>query len=266
MVVLITGISSGFGLEMAKRLCKEGHTVYGTVRRDVPKLHGVHYLTADVRNEKDAIAAVETVVGAEGRLDVLITNAGMGIGGPVEFNTEEEIELQMDTNFMGQVRFVKAALPHLRAQHGGKIICFSSLGGRMGLPFQGYYCASKFAIEGFCEALRMEVKGYGIDVVVVEPGDFATGFTAARRKDAVSQEAMEAYPCLQQSVECFENEEKGGLTPDRLAKRVAKIVRQRRPRCRYVISNLEQRLSLPLKAILPDSLYCSLMRSYYKMN
>ena len=265
MVILITGISSGFGLEMARRLTADGHTVYGTVRREVEQLPGVHYLRADVRSESDAQKAVADVIAAEGRIDVLINNAGMGIGGPLEFNTEEEIRLQMDTNFMGQVRFVKAVLPHMRAQHKGRIICFSSLGGRMGLPYQGYYCASKYAIEGFCESLRMEVKDFGVDVVVIEPGDFATGFTASRRKEAVSEEAAQAYPSLLRSVECFEQEETSGLTPDRLAARISRIVRARRPGCRVVVSNFEQRLSLLVKSLVPDSWYCDIMRSYYKM-
>lgn len=265
MIVLITGISSGFGLEMAKKLNSDGHTVYGTVRRDVEQLPGVHYLKADVRKEEDAKAAVASVIEAEGRIDVLITNAGMGIGGPIEFNTEEEINLQMDTNFMGQVRFVKAVLPHMRAQHSGRIICFSSIGGLMGLPFQGYYCASKYAVEGFCEALQLEVMNHNIDVILIEPGDFATGFTAARKKDCYSAEALEAYPSLNVTTECLEGEEINGLKPDYLAGKISKIVTKRNPACRYVISNLEQKLSLPLKTILPGRLYCKVMQSYYKM-
>ena len=265
MVILITGISSGFGLEMAKQLSADGHTVYGTVRRDVEQLPGIHYLKADVLRAEDAVSAVESVVAAEGRIDVLINNAGMGIGGPVEFNTEEEIKLQMDTNFMGQVRFIKAVLPHMRRQRSGRLICFSSLGGRMGLPLQGYYCASKFAIEGLCEALRMEVSCHGIDVVVVEPGDFATGFTAARRKDSVSAEALEAYPYIPVTMACLEGEETGGLTPDVLARKISKIVSCRHPRCRYIISDPVQRLSVPVKNLLPDGLYSKVMRLYYKL-
>ena len=262
-VILITGISSGFGLEMARTLSAAGHSVYGTVRREVVQLPGVHYLRADVRNESDVRDAVEAVIAAEGRLDVLICNAGMGIGGPIEFAPEEEIKLQMDTNFMGQVRFVKAALPHMRSARSGRIICFSSLGGRMGLPLQGYYCASKYAVEGFCEALRMEVKGLGIDVVVIEPGDFATGFTGARRKTPATEEAVAAYPFLQRTMDRLEGEETGGLKPDYLAARIARIVTCRRPKCRCIISNFEQRLSVFLKAVMPDSWYCAMMRSYY---
>lgn len=250
---------------MAKRLSSEGHTVYGTVRRDVEHLEGMHYLRADVRCEGDAIAAVNCVVQAEGRIDTLICNAGMGIGGPAEYSGEEEIKLQMDTNFMGQVRFIKAVLPHMRAAGKGRIICFSSLGGRMGLPLQSYYSASKFAVEGFAEGLRMEVKRFGVDVVVVEPGDFATGFTDARRKSEVTDEALQAYPNLVKTTERLEGEERSGLTPDYLAAKISRIVTARHPRCRYIISNFEQRLSVMLKALMPDSWFSAMLRSYYEI-
>ena len=263
MVILITGISSGFGLEMARRLSSDGHTVYGTVRRDVPKLDGVHYLHADVCNGSDALAAVDAVIAAQGHIDTLICNAGMGIGGPAEFSTEEEIKLQMDTNFLGQVRFIKAVLPHMRKAGKGRIICFSSLGGRMGLPLQSYYSASKYAVEGFAEGLRMEVRGFGVDVVVIEPGDFATGFTDSRKKSAVTPEALAAYPSLLDTTARLEGEERSGFGPEVLAARISRIVVSPHPRCRYIISNFEQRLSVFLKAIMPDSWFSAMMRSYY---
>lgn len=265
MIILITGISSGFGLAMARRLTADGHTVYGTVRRDVEQLEGVHYLHADVRSEQDAQDAVAAVIAEQGRIDTLICNAGMGIGGPAEFASDEDIKLQMDTNFNGQVRFIKAVLPHMRAQKKGRIICISSIAGRMGLPLQSFYCASKHAIEGFAEGLRMEVRSFGVEVVVIEPGDFATGFTNARRKSDVTPEALEAYPCLLRTTERLEGEERAGYGADYLAARMSKIVTCRHPRCRYIISNLEQRLSVFLKAILPDAWFSAILRSYYKM-
>ena len=182
MIVFITGISSGFGLETARLLSQEGHTVYGTVRRSVEPLPKVNYITLDVRDQQAVVDAVRQIVEKEGRIDVLVNNAGMGIGGPLEFDTEEEIRLQMDTNFMGLVHCVDAVLPYMRKQSSGKIIALSSIGGLMGLPFQGFYSASKFAIEGYCEALCLETKSFGIKVVVLRPGDFSTGFTDSRKK------------------------------------------------------------------------------------
>ena len=182
MVILITGISSGFGLETSRMLSQEGHVVYGTVRREVTPLPKVKYLRLDVRDAKAVQQAVEQIIEVEGRIDVLVNNAGMGIGGPLEFATEEEIREQMDANFMGLVHCVDAVLPHMRKQGSGKIIALSSIGGLMGLPFQGFYSASKFAIEGYCEALRLETKPFDITVTVIRPGDFSTGFTAGRKK------------------------------------------------------------------------------------
>ena len=264
MVILITGVSSGFGLAMARQLNADGHTVYGTVRRDVEQLPGVHYLRADVRDTASVQAAVEAVLAAEGRIDVLINNAGMGIGGPVEFAPEADVQLQMDTNFMGQVRFAQAVLPAMRKQGSGKILCFSSIGGVMGLPFQGFYSASKFAVEGFCEALQIEVRRHGIQVVLIEPGDFSTGFTAARIKP-VSEAAVAAYPSLRQSVSSFEKDEQTGLKPEFLARKVAKIVQKRHPKFRYVIATFIQKLSIPLKRILPARTFVRVLSMFYNV-
>ena len=204
MIVFITGISSGFGFETAKLLSQEGHTVYGTVRRSVEPLPKVNYIQLDVRDRDAVKKAVDKIVEKEGRIDVLVNNAGMGIGGPLEFATEEEIRLQMDTNFMGLVHCVDAVLPHMRKQGSGKIIALSSIGGLMGLPFQGFYSASKFAIEGYCEALRLETQSFGIKVVVLRPGDFSTGFTGSRKKVS-DEEALQAYPIYKAVLPCFHN-------------------------------------------------------------
>ena len=228
MVVFITGISSGFGLETAKLLSQEGHTVYGTVRRSVEPLPKVSYIQLDVRDRDAVKKAVAEIIEKEGRIDVLVNNAGMGIGGPLEFATEEEIRLQMDTNFMGLVHCVDAVLPYMRQQKSGKIIALSSIGGLMGLPFQGFYSSSKFAIEGYCEALRLETKAMGIKVVVLRPGDFATGFTGSRKKVA-DEAALEAYPIYQTAIDKVEHDENGGLKPEVLAQKSAKLSEKRIP-------------------------------------
>lgn len=264
MVVLITGVSSGFGLETARLLVEEGHTVYGTVRREVEQLPGVHYLKVDVRDREAVKTAVQQVVEQEGRLDVLVNNAGMGIGGPLEFATEEEIREQMDANFMGLVHFVTAVLPFMRQQGSGKIIAMSSIGGVMGLPFQGFYSASKFAIEGYCEALRLEIQQFGIQVVVVRPGDFSTSFTASRKKTA-NTEAMQAYKTYAESMTKVEHDETGGLKPQVLARKISRIIRRWRPRHGYVVASFEQRLSVLLKRCLPARWFAKILGSYYKL-
>ena len=264
MIVFITGISSGFGLETARLLSQEGHTVYGTVRRTVDALPHVNYINLDVRDKQAVSDAVRQVVEKEGRIDVLVNNAGMGIGGPLEFASEEEIRLQMDTNFMGLVNCVDAVLPYMRKQGEGKIIALSSIGGLMGLPFQGFYSASKFAIEGYCEALRLEVKSLGIKVVVLRPGDFSTGFTGSRKK-VTDEAALEAYPLYGEAINKVEHDETGGLKPDVLARKISGIIRKKHPRDGYVIASLEQRLSVLLKKILPARWFDRILGSYYKL-
>jgi len=265
MVVFITGISSGFGLETAKLLSEEGHTVYGTVRRSVEPLPKVNYIQLDVRDRDAVKKAVDEVVEKEGRIDVLVNNAGMGIGGPLEFATEEEIRLQMDTNFMGLVHCVDAVLPHMRKQGGGKIIALSSIGGLMGLPFQGFYSASKFAVEGYCEALRLETKTFGIKVIVLRPGDFSTGFTGSRKKVA-NEAALQAYPKYNTAIKKVEHDENGGLKPIVLAKRISKIIRKKNPRHGYAVASFGQKLSIFLKRVLPAKWFARILGSYYRLS
>ena len=264
MIIFITGISSGFGLETAKLLSQEGHIIYGTVRREVEPLSKVHYMQLDVRDSEAVKNAVDEIIEKEGRIDVLVNNAGMGIGGPLEFASEEEIRLQMDTNFMGLVHCVDAVLPHMRQQGSGKIIALSSIGGLMGLPFQGFYSASKFAIEGYCEALRLETKQQGIKVVVLRPGDFATGFTGSRKKLA-DVAAMQAYPLYHSAIEKVEKDENGGLKPVVLAQKISKIIQMQHPRDGYVVASFEQKLSVLLKRILPAKWFDRILGSYYKL-
>ena len=264
MIILITGITSGFGRAMAERLHADGHTVYGTHRNATEFIPGVRYIKADAQNEQDCEAAVKQVLDAEGRIDVFINNAGMGIGGPLEFTSLEDAQRQMDVNWMGMVRFLHWVVPAMRGQGGGKIICFSSIGGLMGLPFQGLYSASKFAIEGYCEALRLETKAFGIKVVVIEPGDFATNFTA-KRKSVSDPRAYEVYKTYAKSLASIEHDETSGLKPEFLASKSSRIVKARNPRYNYIISTLEQRLSVILKAILPPSWFAAILGSYYKL-
>lgn len=264
MVILITGITSGFGKAMAERMAAEGHTVYGTHRRAKDFIPGVSYIKADAQNEAECEAAVKQVVEEQGRIDVFINNAGMGIGGPLEFCSLEDAQRQMDINWMGMVRFLHYVVPVMRKQGYGKILCLSSIGGLMGLPFQGLYSASKFAIEGYCEALRLELKAFGIKVVVIEPGDFATSFTA-QRKSVAAPEAYEVYKSYAVSLSSIEKDETTGLKPEYLAKKISKIILKKNPNYHYIISTLEQRLSVLLKAVLPPSWFAAILGSYYKL-
>ncbi len=264
MVILITGISSGFGKAMAERLSADGHKVYGTHRRDVTPIPGVTYIKADASDDAQVEAAVKRVTDAEGRIDVFINNAGMGIGGPLEFSSLDDARTQMDVNWMGMVRFLHFVIPVMRRQRSGKIICISSIGGLIGLPYQGLYSASKFAIEGYCEALRLELREFGVKVVVIEPGDFSTGFTATRSRVA-APEAFEAYKSYAASMASIEHDETSGLKPEVLAAKISSIVRSKNPRYSYIVATFLQRLSVLAKTLLPSRLFARVLAAYYKL-
>lgn len=262
-VVVITGASAGFGKATAELLSSHGNRVYGICRR--PMEHAqIHYLQGDVRNAAEMRELVNQVVEREGRIDVLVNNAGMGIGGSLEMATAEEIDVQMGTNFMGCVNMCQAVLPHMRRQREGRIVNLSSIGGVMGLPYQGFYSASKFAIEGFSEALSAEVRGFGIKVSMVEPGDFATSFTSSRRNSSATLSDPDYGPLFSRSLAIIEKEENGGLKPEVLARRIERIINARRPRLRYVVANLEQWFSVVVKRLLPGNMFVGILRSYYK--
>lgn len=262
-VAVITGASSGFGKATAEFLAGKGYKVYGIARRQISH-NKIAYRQGDVRDFEAVREIIRKIFEEEGHIDVLINNAGMGIGGSLELATTEEIDLQMSTNFNGCVNMCRATLPYMRAARKGKIINLSSIGGLMGLPYQGYYSASKFAIEGFSEALSAEVKRFGISVSIVEPGDFATNFTATRRNSEASLNDSDYGPVFRRSLSIIEDEENGGLKPEVLAQRIVKIVGCRKPRLHYVVANFEQRLSVLLKRILPGGLFVNILRDYYK--
>jgi NAD(P)-dependent dehydrogenase (short-subunit alcohol dehydrogenase family) len=265
-VILITGISSGFGKQAARLLTQKGHTVYGTVRRQTNDTVPVNYLTMDLTDETSVKAAVAEIVRKEGRIDVLINNAGMHTGGPCETIPVDYIRLQMDTNFIGMVQLTREVLPLMRKQGGGTIINFSSIGGLMGLPFQAYYSASKFAIEGFSEAMRMEVSAFNIKVILINPGDFHTNNSANRRNYLAPTGPDDPYNKQYEiSLKAIEKDEANGWAPEKLAARLVKIVDCKHPRQRYIISSFEQKLAVALKYILPGKLFRMILQDHYKI-
>jgi NAD(P)-dependent dehydrogenase (short-subunit alcohol dehydrogenase family) len=268
-VILITGISSGFGFAMAKALSERGHIVYGTSRcaraENLPA--AVRLLTLDVTDNTSVEQAIKTVYAEEKRIDVVINNAGMGTCGAAELATDEEISLQMNTNFMGVVRVCRAVLPIMRAQGKGRIITISSIGGVFAIPYQGFYSASKFAVEGYSEALSLETKGFGVDVVLVEPGDFNTGFTANRRISEKTSTHPDYQKSFARALASIEHDERTGGSPDYLAKKMVRIVEKKHPRLRYVVAkSLLQRLSVVLSLFIPSRWFERLLRLFYNMN
>ncbi len=263
-VILITGISSGFGKETAGLLSEQGHIVYGTIRRDCETSSRINVLRLDLTDPLSIKKAVETVIQKEGRIDVLINNAGMHTGGPIETIPSEYIKLQMDTSFYGLVLLTREVLPVMRKQASGMIINFSSIGGLMGLPFQAFYSASKFAIEGFSEALRMEVKSFNIRVVVINPGDFHTNNSANRRHYLSTTNDLDPYhDNFKNALEQIEKDEANGWEPVVLARKLLKIVESKKPRQKYIIASFEQKLAVVLKYILPGKLFRNILENHY---
>ena len=182
-VAIVTGGSSGIGAAAAEYLAAHGCTVYEFSRHE--KSGGsasVHHVTADVTDEASVAAAVQSVLDAEGRIDILLNNAGFGISGAAEFTSVEEAKRQLEVNFWGMVRVTRTVLPVMRAQRSGRIVNTSSVAAVTPIPFQTYYSAGKAAVNSYTMALSNEVKPFGITVAAVMPGDIKTGFTAARRK------------------------------------------------------------------------------------
>ncbi len=264
-VILITGISTGFGRETAAQLAARGHKVYGTARGACDPAKGINLLTMDLTDHGSIKRAVTTVAENEGRIDVLINNAGMHTGGPAETTPEEYLRLQIETSFMGMVLLTREVLPVMRQAGGGLIINISSIGGLMGLPFQPYYSAAKFAVEGFSEALGMEIKQFNIKVVIINPGDFRTSNSANRRKFLAPSGTGDPYDAqFARSLTVIERDEAGGKNPAILAGKLVKIVECRNPAWRYIIASPDQKLAVLLKRILPGKWFSQILWSHYR--
>lgn len=267
-VVLITGASSGLGRSCAEYLHGRGYRVYGTSRRAPESgaaAAGYRMIALDVTSDESVRHAVELVLAREGRIDVLMNNAGDGIAGAVEDTSVEEAKQQFDTNFFGALRVCRAVLPSMRARGAGLIVNVSSLGGLLGLPFQGLYSASKFALEGMTEVLRMELRPFGVRAVLIEPGDFRTGFTAQRRQ--VRGAAGSAYAAnFGKTLATMERDEAGGADPLAVARLFERLIAKRAPRVRYKVGGFAQTFAIGLRKVLPQKLTEYLMMSLYGLS
>lgn len=266
-VVLITGVSSGFGRAIAEALLSDGHIVYGTARKELDfELRGLTVKYLDVTRRESIKEVVASIVSEQGRIDILVNNAGIGIAGAAELATDEEIDLQMNTNFRGVVNTCSTVLPYLRSQRSGMILNISSIGGVFTLPYQGFYSASKFAVEAYSEALSLETKRFGVNIVVVEPGDFNTGFTKNRKISLLSTQDSDYGESFGRVIKNIEKDELGGGNPKYLAKKIVKIANKKSPKFRYLIApNIVQRLSVAAYGILPNRLFHKILRLFYNV-
>jgi NAD(P)-dependent dehydrogenase (short-subunit alcohol dehydrogenase family) len=263
-VALVTGASSGIGLACATHLAGRGFRVYGTSRRAAGNaVSNVTMLTADVTDDQSVSEAVAAVLEREQRLDIVVNNAGMGIAGAVENTSIEEAKSQLEVNFFGAFRVCRAVLPAMRTQRSGYIVNIGSIGGLIAIPYQAMYSASKFALEGFSEALRMEVRPFGIRVVLIEPGDHKTALTANRHFTKSTSSTDPYGPSFDAALAQTARDEQGGPGPEQIARLLYRIVNQRNPRLRYTIGPVPQRAAVWLKRLMPNSLLEYAMRTYY---
>ena len=254
-VILVTGASSGIGHACATLLAQQGHRVYGTSRAPRRVDGDFTMLPMDVTDTATVQAAVQTLLEREGRIDVVVNNAGIGYGGAVEDTALEEAQATFETNFFGALRVCHAVLPAMRAQRSGTIINVSSIGGMISLPFQGLYSASKYALEGMSEALRMEVKRFGIHVVLVEPGDTRTEFTANRRTTRGADENPVYRETYRRTLARIEADERNGASPETVARTVLRIVASSHPKVRYVVGPFQQKLAILVKRLVPSGVF-----------
>jgi NAD(P)-dependent dehydrogenase (short-subunit alcohol dehydrogenase family) len=252
--VLVTGASAGIGRATADRLAAAGWTVVGASRRGTGGEGPTGWAgqVMDVDDDASVAAGVATVLAEHGRIDAVVLSAGWGVAGSVERTSLAEAKAQLETNLWGAVRVVQAVLPAMREHGGGRIVLVSSLGGIISLPFQGFYSASKFALEGLAEALAWEVRPFGLHVTLIEPGNVATDFTAARRMAAAGGAADDPYAAAQaHAIEVMERDERGGVAPEQVAKAVARVLGQRRPPLRRSVGRAGERVGLVARRALP---------------
>jgi NAD(P)-dependent dehydrogenase (short-subunit alcohol dehydrogenase family) len=263
-VVLITGASSGFGKETARLLLGRGFRVYGTSRNPSakPQESGVGMIALDVDSDSSVQNGVKELLDEAGRLDVLVNNAGYVLTGGAEETSIAEAKAQLETDFFGPVRMAKTVLPIMRKQGFGQIINISSLAAVLPVPFEGYYAAAKAALLAWSEAMRHEVKSFGIKVSVVEPGFFKTNLGNTRK---IARYTIRDYDELRQRAtakldEDFEN----GADPKTVAGTVLRIITSKNPKLEYAVGR-EKRYKT-LKHLMPQSIIENGVRRHWKLD
>lgn len=266
-IILITGVSSGIGKACAEHLSRLGYKIYGTSRNPCGQ-ETAEYTTIqmDLTKSSDIEAAVEKIIKKEKRIDILINNAGIDVCGAIEKLSLDEIRQQFEVNFFGPLQLIQHVLPHMRNQGSGLIINISSIAGLLSIPYEGIYSASKFALEGITEALRMEVKKYGIRAVLIEPGDCCTPITDNRliNKESILDPGYGKE--FKNFLQIVASNERNGFNPQKIAELITKIINKKNPDVRYKIGKLEQTSAIPIKRILPSKLFEKIIMLTYKIH
>jgi NAD(P)-dependent dehydrogenase (short-subunit alcohol dehydrogenase family) len=268
-VALVTGGSSGIGESTARALLAKGFTVYAVARR-VDRMtglasEGVHTFAMDVTDDASMVAGIDRIVAEQGRIDVLVNNAGYGSYGAVEDVPIEEARRQFEVNVFGLARLVQLVTPHMRARRSGRIINISSIGGKFYEPFGAWYHATKFAVEGFSDSLRMELRPFGIQVVLIEPGPIRTEWNEIARDSLLERSGDGAYADWARKahavMERFDEPSRAS-TPEEVADKIVKAALARRPAARYPVGR-GARVITTSRDLLPDRIFDEVVSRTY---
>ena len=269
-VILITGASSGIGKDTALSLIKEGHVVYGVARRlemmkDIVQAGG-HAIKMDILKERNIDDVVNQIIKEQNRVDVLINNAGYGLWGAVETISIDEAKRQFDVNIFGLAYLTKKIIPLMREKKSGKIINMSSMGGKVYTPFGAWYHATKYALEGWSDCLRIELKSFGIDVILIEPGVIKTEFQDVMMDSTVERSIGTPYEKKLKALEKATQEmyARGiGSPPSTITKLIIKAINSHNPKRRYV-GGLFAKPMLFIKKWFGDKMYEKAIMSQIK--
>ena len=263
---MITGGSSGIGKAIGTYLKANGFKVYGSTRnkQQYSGFRDFDLLELDVCEPLSITRAVNKVLSREGKIDILINNAGIGITGPIEEIPHKEILKAFETNLHGPIHMIKAVLPHMRTQKSGLVINITSIAGYMGLPYRGIYSSCKGALGLVTEALRMETKDFGVHITNLAPGDFATNIAAGRYHAPIEELSpyKEGYGHTLKMINAHVDQ---GGDPLLVAKEVLRIIKTKNPKVHYTVGTPMQKFSMILKRLLPDKVYERLLLNHYKL-
>ena len=265
--VLVAGASSGLGLAVAREAARAGHRVFAGARsyagREGLAPEGYTRLAMDVTDTFSVAAAVSEAERQAGAVEVLIFCAARIVLGSCEETTPEELGDVLDTNFVGAARVAQAVLPSMRVHNSGLILLFSSINGMLGTPFTGAYVASKHAVEGWAECLRMECRPFGIKVCVIRPGDHRSGSAAYRQRAGADGPISPYAGACMRGTAVIARDEAGGGDPERLARAVTRLIGAARPAGQRVVARIDQRLAVWLHDLLPTGIFSRILGFYY---
>lgn len=257
-IVIITGGSSGIGLATGLYLSNKGYTIYSLSRRKLD--NAIKYISCDITKEEEVIKSIQEIINKEGKIDIVINNAGIGIAGPIEETNLQKVKEIIDVNFIGVVNVCKYTIPYLR-ESKGKIINIGSVAGVFAIPFQAYYSATKSALQAYSYALANELKPFMIKVTCILPGDTKTNFTNNRDKENLNEHSL-YQGAYQKSIGKMEQDEQNGKSPLTVSKVIYKVIKQKNPPLKVTVG-IGYKVLVFLNRLLPTKLINYLIRKLY---